>query len=99
VFDDREGDLQQLSLIGFHGAQTFRLGRTRSSVSSADDFTSDRKPATLSNGQPEPPATELLLQDPILLAEILDDRILLAANPAGHGGNKDLPRLEHRCHP
>jgi hypothetical protein len=66
---------------------------------SPDGFSPDRKPATLIVGQAESPATELLLQDAILLAEILDDRILLATNPAGQGGNEDLPRLEHRRHP
>ena len=30
--------------------------------------------------------TELLLEDSVLLSEVLDDRILLAANPAGQSG-------------
>ena len=56
-------------------------------------------PSALSIGQPEPPTTELLLEDPILLAEILNDRILLTGNPAGQGGDEDLPRLEDSGHP
>ena len=49
-------------------------------------------------GQSEPSATELLLEDSILFTEILDDRILLAADPASEGGNKDLPRLKDGGH-
>ena len=41
---------------------------------------------------------ELLPEDSILLAEKFDDRILLAADPAGHGGNEDLPRLKDGGH-
>ena len=43
--------------------------------------------------------TELLPEDSVLLAEILDDRILLAADPAGHGGYEDLPWLQRDGHP
>ena len=57
------------------------------------------KSSALGVGQPEPSATELLLEDSILLAEIFDDRILLAADPAGQGGDEDLPRLENDGHP
>ena len=39
-------------------------------------------------------ATELLFQDSILLTEVLDDRILLAGDPAGQGSNEYLPRLK-----
>jgi len=34
-----------------------------------------------------------LLENAILFAEIVDDRILLAGDPAGQGGNEDLPGL------
>jgi hypothetical protein len=54
---------------------------------------------TLIVGEPESSATELLLEDAILLSEILDDCVLMAADPAGKGGNEDLPGLEHRRHP
>ena len=43
--------------------------------------------------------TELLLQDAVLLAQILDHRILLASDPAGERGYQDLPGLEDGCHP
>jgi hypothetical protein len=39
-----------------------------------------------------------MLEDSVFLAEIFDDRILLAANPAGHGGNEDLPGMEDGGH-
>jgi len=50
-------------------------------------------------GQSEPCATELLLEDSVLLAEVLDDRILLAAHPPSQGGNEDLPGLKDGGHP
>jgi len=34
-----------------------------------------------------------LLEDSVLLAEIFDDRILLAADPSSQGGDEDLPGL------
>ena len=57
------------------------LERTLDEGASADGFTSDRKPATLIVGQPKSPTTELLLENTILLSEILDDCVLMTANP------------------
>jgi hypothetical protein len=65
---------------------------------SANGFASHGESSALSVGQAEPSAAELLLQDAILLAEILDDRILSAANPAGHGCDEYLPRLKDGGH-
>ena len=50
---------------------------------SSNGLATDGKSAALIVSQPESPATDLLLQDTILLAEVLDDRILLASDPAG----------------
>ncbi len=66
---------------------------------SSDGFTSNRKSTTLIVGQPEPPVPELLPEDSILLSEILDDSILLAAHPSGECGHEDLPRLKDGGHP
>jgi hypothetical protein len=66
---------------------------------SSNGLATNCEPPTLIVGQPESSASKLLLQDAVLLAEILDGRILLATNPASHGGNEDLPRLEQRRHP
>ena len=41
---------------------------------------------------------ELLPEDSVLLPQILDDRILLAAHPSREGGHEDLPGLEDRRH-
>ncbi len=60
--------------------------------------TSNREPAALIVGQPESPSPELLLEDSVLLSEILNDSVLLAAHPAGQGGNEDLPRLKDGGH-
>ena len=43
--------------------------------------------------QPQSLLPELLLEGPILLSEVLDDCILLLADPAGQGGHEDLPGL------
>jgi hypothetical protein len=40
-----------------------------------------------------------LFEDSVLLSEVLDDCILLAADPAGQGGDEDLPRLQSDGHP
>jgi hypothetical protein len=66
---------------------------------SANGLAPDRKPATLGIGQAKSPAAELLPENPILLSEVFNDCILLMANPAGQGGNENLPGLEHRRHP
>ena len=66
---------------------------------SPDCFAADCEPPPLIVSQLEPLATELLLEDTVLFLEIFDDCILMAADPAGHGGNKDLPRLEDGGHP
>jgi hypothetical protein len=65
---------------------------------SADGFAPDRKPATLSIGQSESPAAELFPENSVFLSEVLDDRILLTADPAGQGGNENLPGLEDSDH-
>ena len=44
-------------------------------------------------------ATELLSEHSILLAEELNDRILLPSDPSGQGCDEDLPRLKDDCHP
>ncbi len=65
---------------------------------SPDGFAADREPATLIVGQPESSTPKLLLQDPILFSEIFDDCVLMAADPAGESGHKNLPGLEHSGH-
>jgi len=65
---------------------------------SPDGLAADRESATLIVGQPESSASELLLEDPILLAEVIDDGVLLAADPADEGGHEDLPGLEGGRH-
>jgi len=66
---------------------------------SADGLASHSQSASLIVGQPESSAAELLLEDAILLAEILNDRILLAADPAREGGDQNLPGLKDDGHP
>jgi len=65
---------------------------------SSDCFAAHRKASPLIVGQSKSPTTELLLVDAVLFAEIVDDRILLACDPTGHGGHEDLPWMERRCH-
>jgi hypothetical protein len=66
---------------------------------SSDRFASHGQSASLIIGQPESSATELLLEDSVLFAEIFDDSVLLTAHPSGEGGHEDLPGLEDGGHP
>jgi len=66
---------------------------------SPDGLAADREPPTLIVGQSESSAPELLLQDAVLFSEILDDCVLMAADPTGEGGHEDLPGLEGGGHP
>ena len=65
---------------------------------SPDNFAPDRKPPTLSIGQAKSSATELLPENSVLLAEVLDDRILLTGDPASQRGHENLPRLKDHGH-
>jgi len=65
---------------------------------SANRFAPHGKSSALIVGQAESSTTELLLQDTVLFSEIVDDRILLAGDPARHGGDEDLPRLKDDGH-
>ena len=56
------------------------------------------KSSALSVGQSEPSATELLLENSVLLLEIFDDRILLTGDPAGHSSDEDLPGVKDNGH-
>jgi len=66
---------------------------------SADGLASHDQSASLIVCQAESSATELLLENAILLAEILNDRILLAADPARKSGDQYLPGLKDDGHP
>ena len=66
---------------------------------SADGLSSYGQSASLIICQAKSSATELLLQGSVLLAEILDDCVLLAGDPACHGGDEDLPGLKDDGHP
>jgi hypothetical protein len=55
----------------------------------------DRQPATLVVVEEDPLAAELLAEDAVLLAEVLDGLVLLLAEPAGEDGREDL---EDRVH-
>jgi len=50
-------------------------------------------------GQTESSATELLLQDAVLLSEVFDDRVLLTGDPSSASGNEELPGLKDDSHP
>jgi len=68
-------------------------------TASSDGLTSNRESAALIIAQPESPVSELLSEDSVLLAEIFNDGILLAAQPSGERGHEDLPGLEDGGHP
>ncbi len=64
----------------------------------ADSFAAHGQSASLIIGQSESSATELLLENSVLLSEILDDCVLMTADPPSQGGDEDLPRLEDGRH-
>jgi len=66
---------------------------------SPNGLAADSKTTTLVVGQTESPSTKLLLEDAILLSEIIDDRVLLTANPTGERCHEDLPGLKDGGHP
>ncbi len=65
---------------------------------SSDSLAPHGKSPALIVGQPKFLATELLLEDSVLLTEVLDDRILLTTDPTGHRRNEDLPGLKDEGH-
>ncbi|RKY19753.1 MAG: hypothetical protein DRQ55_09925 [Planctomycetota bacterium] len=50
-------------------------------------------------GQAQPASIKLLLEDPVLLHEVLNDLLLAAAHPARDGDQKELERLDRGVHP
>ena len=64
----------------------------------SNGFAADGEAAALVVGQSKSSTTELLLEDTILLSEVLDARILLTADPAGKGRDKNLPGLNDGGH-
>ncbi len=73
-------------------------GRDVHESSASEGLPQYSQPPPLRIGQPQASATELLLEDSVLLPQVLDGGFLLACDPAGHGGDEDLPRLEERAH-
>jgi hypothetical protein len=67
--------------------------------STADLLSADSQPATRIIGQSESSAAELLSENSVFLAEILDYGVLMTADPAREAGDEDLPWLEHDSHP
>jgi len=53
---------------------------------------------TLIVGEPEPPRSELLAQDAILLLQIVDDVALLLVYPAGQRDQQEPYRMPERNH-
>ena len=66
---------------------------------SADRFTLGREPTALRVRETEASATELLLEDAVLLLQIINDSLLVLVDPASHGGHEDLPGLKNGGHP
>ena len=73
-------------------------GVTSGQGSPSEGLAPDGQSPALSIGQSKPPTTNLFLKDSILFPQVLDDRILLAADPASQRGNEDLPGLQDGGH-
>ena len=50
-------------------------------------------------GESEFLAPELLLENSVLFTEVIDRRVLLAGDPAGHRSDEDLPGVKYGRHP
>jgi len=55
-----------------------------------EGLATDRRATALVVGEEDPLAAELLAEDAVLLAEVLDGFLLLLAEPAGEDGRSDL---------
>ena len=64
----------------------------------SEGFSFRRQAASLGVVEAKASAPELLLQDSILFAEVLDHGILVAADPPSRGDDEDLPWTNHLCH-
>ena len=53
---------------------------------------------SLSVGEAQPFATQLLLEDSVLLSEKVDDGVLVTADPASGCDDEDLPWTDNTCH-
>jgi hypothetical protein len=58
-----------------------------------------REPPSLVVGEPEPLSAELLFEDPVLFAQIIDRRLLVFVDPASEDRDEELPWLEDLSHP
>ena len=65
---------------------------------SADRLSCDGQPSALVVGEPNPSLPKLLKQDTVLFPEIVDGRLLVAVDPAGDGGEEDMPGLDDLRH-
>ncbi len=54
--------------------------------------------AALAVREPEPPRSELLSKDAVLLLEIGDDVALVLVDPSGQGDDKELERVRKLAH-
>jgi len=64
----------------------------------SDSFSFRCQATSLGVGQAKTSPAELLLQDSILFAEVLDHGVLLAADPPSGGDDEDLPWANYPCH-
>jgi len=60
----------------------------------AQDLALDREPTALVVVEQDAPLTELVLEDLVFRAQVLDHRLLLAVHPAGQDGEQKLPGLQ-----
>jgi hypothetical protein len=78
--------------VGRHQRRHFLQGTT------ADGFAFNGEPSALVICQAEPSLAYLLFEGSILLAEVLDDGLLVPVDSAGQRGEQHLPGLKDLCH-
>ena len=48
--------------------------------------------------KPEPTLAEMLAQNPVLLAQLIDDLVFPLVHPSGHGDQYETKRIQHLPH-
>jgi hypothetical protein len=67
--------------------------------SPAQNLALRRESTPLIVGQPEPSPAELFFEDPVLLAQLINRRLLMLVDPASEDRDEELPWLEDLSHP
>ncbi len=87
----------ELAVAAQEGLWGHEAGEPRQTLRAANGRPFGRQPAALLIGEPQPPATELLAQHPVLLLEVVNRLELAPMHPPGEEHQQETQRLRpHR---